>query len=163
MIGTYDMLTLHQVQSKDRLSFIAFRRYHSIRQFEIITSITVVDHAGRIPRYTVVYERRSTRYSVRLMVSVEVDEGHTRPSICSIYKSANWNEREVWDIYGIGFTNHPDLRRLLTDYGFEGHPIRKEFPLSGYEEVRYDEGAKRVISEEIERAQQMRSIGKQEV
>lgn len=136
-----------------------FRRYHSHSQYEVLTHRTAVDHAGRAPRYTLRYERRSVRYGTRLRVTVDREEGVTVPSICSIYKAANWNEREVWDRYGIGFTGHPDLRRILTDYGFEGHPMRKEFPLTGYEEVRYDEGLKRVVTEPKERAQEIRKQG----
>ena len=136
-----------------------FRRHHSHRQFEVLTHMTAVDHAGRTPRYTLRYERRSVRFATRLRVSVDREEGVTVPSLCGIYKAANWNEREVWDMYGIGFTGHPDLRRILTDYGFEGHPMRKEFPLTGYEEVRYDEGLKRVVSEPKERSQEIRKQG----
>lgn len=141
---------------RDRMMF---RRYHSHCQFEVLTQITAVDHAGRTPRYTLVYERRSVRYGTRRRVSVDREEGVTVPSVCPIYKAANWNEREVWDMFGIGFTGHPDLRRILTDYGFEGHPMRKEFPLTGYEEVRYDEGLKRVVSEPKERSQEIRKQG----
>jgi NADH:ubiquinone oxidoreductase subunit C len=137
-----------------------YRRFHSHTQYSVRTQICGVDKAPKSPRFEVVYDRLSVRYSTRRRLVVPREEGETRPSCVDIYAAANWNEREVWDMYGIGFTGHPDLRRLLTDYGFEGHPMRKEYPLTGYEEVRYDEGLKRVVSEPLELSQRMRSMEK---
>jgi NADH dehydrogenase (ubiquinone) Fe-S protein 3 len=105
-----------------------------------------------------VYNLLSVHYNARIRVKTYTDELTPVESASSVYLSADWFEREIWDMYGIFFTNHPDLRRILTDYGFEGHPLRKDFPLSGYTEVRYDDELKRIVSEPIELAQEFRKF-----
>jgi len=134
------------------------RRDHTDFQYESLIDVAGVDYPGRERRFEVVYHRLSVRYAKRLRVKVRVDERGRVPSIVSVYSVANWIEREVWDRLGVGFEGHPDRRRILTDYGFEGHPRRKDFPLTGYTEVRYDEEAKRVVSEPVEVSQALRSV-----
>jgi len=133
-------------------------RDHTGLQYKVLTDVTAVDYPERAQRFEVVYNRLSVRYGVRLLVKVRVDELQTVPTRTGRYKSANWMERERWDMFGIGVEGHPDLRRILTDYGFEGHPIRKDFPLTGYTEVRYDESQKRVVSEPVELSQEFRAF-----
>ena len=133
-------------------------RDHTNSQFKSLTDITAVDYPDREKRFEVVYNLLSIRYNSRLRVKTHVDELTPVPSVTSIFSAANWFEREVWDFFGIYFSNHPDLRRILTDYGFEGHPLRKDFPLSGYVEVRYDDEQKRVVTEPLEMTQEYRSF-----
>jgi NADH:ubiquinone oxidoreductase subunit C len=129
---------------------------HSRRQCKVRTDRTAIDRPQQKKRFRVVYNRRSMKYSYRRRVQVELSERERRPSIVGRYKAANWLERERWDIFGVGIANHPDRRRLLSDYGKEGHPIRKDYPLTGYKEVRYDEARKRVVREPVERTQEIR-------
>ena len=135
-------------------------RDHSHCQFKILIDITAVDYIqrGEEKRFEVIYMLLSTRFSTRVNVKVIVDGFEGVPSITNLFPAGNWFEREVWDMFGIFFHNHPDLRRLLTDYGFEGHPMRKDFPLSGFTEVRYDEKKKSVVSEPLELAQEFGSF-----
>lgn len=109
-------------------------------------------------RFEVIYNLLSLRFNTRIRVKTYTDELTPIDSVTGIYKSANWLEREVWDMYGVFFANHPDLRRILTDYGFQGHPQRKDFPLSGYVELRYDDEKKRVVCEPLEFAQEFRKF-----
>ena len=109
-------------------------------------------------RFEIVYNLLSLRFNSRVRVKTYTDELTPIESVNDIFKAANWNEREVWDMYGVYFTNHPDLRRILTDYGFEGHPLRKDFPLSGYVECRYDDEVRRVVQEPVELAQEFRKF-----
>nr|YP_007890531.1 NADH dehydrogenase subunit 9 [Andalucia godoyi]AGH24025.1 NADH dehydrogenase subunit 9 [Andalucia godoyi] len=143
-------------------SFIAetlrFLRDHTQSQFESLVEITAIDYPERENRFDVVYCLLSYHYNTRLIVKTMVSEMTPLVSVTSLYPSANWYEREVWDLFGIYFVNHPDLRRIMTDYGFEGHPLRKDFPLSGYIEVRYDDEQKRVVTEPLELAQEFRSF-----
>lgn len=129
---------------------------HSRRRCKVRTDRTAVDRPQKEKRFRVVYNRRSRKYAIRRRVEVEVGERERRPSMVERYKGANWMERERWDMYGVGIGGHPDRRRLLSDYGKEGHPMRKDYPLSGYKEVRYDEGRKRVVREPVERSQERR-------
>jgi NADH/F420H2 dehydrogenase subunit C len=133
-----------------------FLRDHEGCLFKILIDILVVDHPSRKKRFSLIYCLLSTKYNARVRVKVYIDELTFVNSITNIYKSSCWMEREVWDMNGIFFENHPDLRRILTDYGFEGYPLRKDFPLSGYTEVRYDDSQKRVISENLEMSQEYR-------
>uniref|UniRef100_A0A6G9IG12 NADH dehydrogenase [ubiquinone] iron-sulfur protein 3 n=2 Tax=Roya TaxID=43942 RepID=A0A6G9IG12_9VIRI len=133
-----------------------FLKYHTNTRFSILVDICGVDYPSRKDRFEVVYNLLSIHYNCRIRVEVSVNEITPINSVVDIFSSAGWWEREVWDMFGIYFSNHPDLRRILTDYGFEGHPLRKDFPLSGYFEVRYDDSFKRVISEPIEMAQEFR-------
>ena len=125
-------------------------------QFKCLTDIAGIDFIRNDSRLAVSYNLLSVRFNQRIRVITFLDELEVIPSITSIFKCSNWLEREVWDLYGIYFRSHPDLRRILTDYGFEGHPLRKDFPLSGYVECRYDESQKRVVSESLELAQDFR-------
>ncbi|MDA7984955.1 MAG: NADH-quinone oxidoreductase subunit C [Alphaproteobacteria bacterium] len=123
-----------------------------------LTDITAVDAPERGERFDLVYGLLSMHHNFRLRVKVAVGEDETVPSLCGLYPVANWLEREVWDMFGIPFGDHPDLRRILTDYGFEGHPLRKDFPLTGHVEVRYDEERKAVIYESVHLQQAYRSF-----
>ncbi|XP_069162624.1 NADH dehydrogenase [ubiquinone] iron-sulfur protein 3, mitochondrial-like [Procambarus clarkii] len=137
---------------------ISFLKDHTNAQYTSLSDLCGVDIPTRAYRFEVVYNLLSLRYNARIRVKTYADELMPVDSICDVHKAANWYEREVWDMYGIFFANHPDLRRILTDYGFEGHPLRKDFPLSGYVEVRYDDEAKRVVVEPIELAQEYRKF-----
>lgn len=133
-----------------------FLKYNTYTRFQVLIDICGVDYPSRKRRFEVVYNLLSTRYNSRIRVQTSVDEITRISSVVSLFPSAGWWEREVWDMFGVYFITHPDLRRILTDYGFEGHPLRKDFPLSGYVEVRYDDSEKRVVSEPIEMTQEFR-------
>ncbi len=126
--------------------------------FEQVMDICGVDWPERAERFDVVYNLLSVGLNHRLRVIVTTDETHPVPSVCTIWPVATWWEREAWDMYGIIFSDQPDLRRILTDYGFEGHPLRKDFPLTGYVEVRYDEDRKQVIYEPVRLTQDFRNF-----
>jgi len=126
--------------------------------FEMLMDICGVDYPDRENRFEVVYNLLSLRHNQRIRVKVAVGEGVVVPSVHDIFPSASWFERECWDMYGVFFTEHPDLRRLLTDYGFDGHPFRKDFPLTGYVEVRYDDEERRVVYEPVKLTQAFRSF-----
>lgn len=141
----------------DHLPRVARRlRDHQSTQRTVFTDRTAVDYPHEDERFQVVYQLLSLRWNARLRVKVAVDEGTPVPSLVAVYPAANWFEREVYDRFGVRFTGHPDRRRILTDYGFRGHPRRKDFPLSGFTEVRYDEGQKRVVAEPLELSQNRR-------
>jgi NADH-quinone oxidoreductase subunit C len=127
-------------------------------QFKQLVDICGVDHPERPNRFDVVYNFLSYAHNLRARVKVETDESTPVPSLTELFSSANWYEREAWDLYGIYFSGHPDLRRILTDYGFEGHPLRKDFPLTGYVELRYDDEQKRVVYEPVELTQDFRNF-----
>nr|YP_003434217.1 NADH dehydrogenase subunit 9 [Chattonella marina]BAI70564.1 NADH dehydrogenase subunit 9 [Chattonella marina] len=147
------------VPSKYLLESIYFLKFHTQSQYKILTSISGVDYPQYQQRFEIVYDLLTLVYNNRLRVKTYVDEVTPLPSIISVFPCSNWWEREVWDLFGVFFLNHPDLRRILTDYGFEGHPLRKNFPLSGYVEVRYDESQKRVVCEPIKQlSQEFRSF-----
>ena len=124
--------------------------------FRLLMDITAVDRPGNSPRFDVVYHLLSIRHNMRVRVVIGADEETPVPSVCDVFSSANWFERETWDMYGVMFSGHPDLRRILSDYGFEGHPLRKDFPLTGYVEVRYDDEQKRVVYEPVKLVQEFR-------
>ena len=126
--------------------------------FKILIDITAVDFPERGERFEIVYNLLSLSHNQRIRVTVSTDENTPVPSMVSLFSAAGWFEREVWDMFGVFFTDHPDLRRMLTDYGFEGHPLRKDFPLTGYVEVRYDEEQKRVVYEPVTLTQDFRSF-----
>ena len=144
--------------TKNILVLLKILKFHINYQYKILTAISGVDLIGKKYRFSVVYELLSLTFNSRIRVKLFMDEISSGVSISNLYINANWWEREIWDLYGIYFENHPDLRRILTDYGFEGHPMRKDFPLSGHVEVRYDESKKRVITETVELAQEFRSF-----
>ena len=131
---------------------------NSLVPFDQLIDITAIDYPDSIPRFEVVYILLSSVSRKRLIVKIRVNEGDLVKSSTGIFKSANWSEREIWDMFGIFFSGHPDLRRLLTDYGFEGHPLRKDFPLTGHTEVRYSEDQKKVISEPVKLEQNYRNF-----
>lgn len=145
-----------QIQSDAVLPFFEYIKNHTNIQMKVLLDVTAVDYPTRKQRFEVVYHLLSVQYNTRLRVKTCVDEMTALPSIGHIYPTASWFEREIWDLFGVFFSNHIDLRRILTDYGFEGHPLRKDFPLSGYIEARYDESEKRVLLEPIEMAQDFR-------
>jgi NADH-quinone oxidoreductase subunit C len=126
--------------------------------FEQLIDICGVDYPEREKRFDVVYHLLSPRKNARLRVKCEADADTAVPSVVDIFPGANWYEREAYDMYGILFSGHPDLRRILTDYGFQGHPLRKDFPLTGYVEVRYDDDQKRVVYEPVKLTQEFRSF-----
>lgn len=127
-------------------------------RFECLIDICGVDYPERTERFEVVYHLLSLRKNQRIRVKLATDEDAPVPSVNEIFPAANWFEREAYDMYGILFSNHPDLRRLLTDYGFQGYPLRKDFPLTGYVEVRYDDEQKRVVYEPVKLNQEFRSF-----
>nr|YP_010890615.1 NADH dehydrogenase subunit 9 [Lycopodium japonicum]WJK71474.1 NADH dehydrogenase subunit 9 [Lycopodium japonicum] len=133
-----------------------FLKYHTNTRFQVSIEICGVDYPSRKQRFEVVYNSLSVDYNTRIRILTSYDEITPICSVVGIFPSAGWWEREVWDMFGVFLSNHPDLRRILTDYGFEGHPLRKDFPLSGYVEVRYDDSEKRVVSEPIEMTQEFR-------
>ncbi len=135
-----------------------FLRDDASCQFAQLTDICGVDYPGREKRFEVVYNLLSFKHNARIRVKVATDEKTPVPTACSVYSAAGWYEREVWDMYGVMFSGHPDLRRILTDYGFDGHPQRRDFPLTGYVELRYDEEQKRVVYEPVKLNQAYRSF-----
>lgn len=140
------------------LGVIGFLRDNEKCQFTQLIDICGVDFPERIQRFEVVYNLLSVRKNLRIRVKTTTDEKSTVPSCVDLFPAANWFEREAWDMYGIMFAGHPDLRRLLTDYGFEGFPLRKDFPLTGYVEVRYDDEKKRVVYEPVKLTQEFRNF-----
>jgi NADH-quinone oxidoreductase subunit C len=126
--------------------------------FEVLIDLCGVDYPERSRRFDVVYHLLSPRNNQRLRVKCETDEDTPVPSVVGVFAAANWYEREAYDMFGILFSGHPDLRRILTDYGFQGHPLRKDFPLTGYVEVRYDDDSKRVVYEPVRLTQEFRSF-----
>lgn len=135
---------------------IFFFKNHTYSRFKSLSDICAVDYPNRLWRFEVVYNLLSLDFSSRIRIKVKVDEILGITSIVEIFPAANWYERESWDMLGIFFENHPDLRRILTDYGFDGFPLRKDFPLSGYLELRYSDLQKRVISEPVQLSQEYR-------
>ncbi|XP_043273956.1 NADH dehydrogenase [ubiquinone] iron-sulfur protein 3, mitochondrial [Venturia canescens] len=135
---------------------LSFLKDHHNAQFASLADITAVDVPSRPYRFELIYCLLSLRFNTRVRVKSYTDELTPIDSATCIFKAANWYEREVWDMFGIFFSDHPDLRRILTDYGFEGHPLRKDFPLTGYIEVRYDDEMKRVVAEPLELTQEFR-------
>ncbi|ESR25114.1 NADH-quinone oxidoreductase subunit C [Lutibaculum baratangense] len=150
-------LTL-EVSATEILSVMRFLHDDQRCQFVSFIDLCGVDWPERERRFDVVYHLLSPRQNQRIRVKVRTDEDTPVASICSIWPAANWFEREAYDLYGILFSGHPDLRRILTDYGFEGHPMRKDFPLTGYVEVRYDEERKRVVYEPVRLTQEFRTF-----
>lgn len=133
-----------------------FLKNHINTQYKQLVDVTAVDYPSQSLRFTVVYNLSSFVYNSRIRIKTCVAEVEPVASVTEVYPCAAWAEREVWDMFGIFFSRHPDLRRILTDYGFKGHPLRKDFPLSGYVEVRYDDSEKRVITEPLELSQEFR-------
>jgi NADH-quinone oxidoreductase subunit C len=145
-------------KAADIVAVMRFLREDAHCQFWNLIDITAVDWPGREHRFDVVYHLLSPKQNVRIRVKAEADEATPVPSIIDVFPGADWMERETYDLYGIVFSGHPDMRRILTDYGFEGHPLRKDFPLTGYVEVRYDEDRKQVVNEPVRLTQDFRSF-----
>jgi NADH-quinone oxidoreductase subunit C len=137
---------------------LQFLRDDARCRFTVLVDICGVDYPDREQRFEVVYNLLSMALNQRIRIKIETDENTPVPSVIGLYSSAGWWEREAWDLYGIAFAGNPDLRRILTDYGFEGHPLRKDFPLTGYVELRYDEEQKRVVYEPVKLTQEFRSF-----
>jgi NADH-quinone oxidoreductase subunit C len=146
------------IDSEDLIDVTLFIKTNENTKFRQLMDVTVVDYPENIQRFKVVYLFLSHEFNQRIILSYTISENEVIPSLTSIYPAANWMEREVFDMYGVKFKDHPDLRRILTDYGFEGHPLRKDFPLTGHTEVRYSEDQKKVISEPVKLEQNYRNF-----
>ena len=146
------------IDEKDLCEVILFLKNNSKTKFRQLIDITVVDYPEQPQRFKVVYLFLSHEFNQRVIISYSITENEVIPSLTSIFPSANWMEREVFDMYGVNFKDHPDLRRILTDYGFEGHPLRKDFPLTGHTEVRYSEDQKKVVNEPVKLEQNYRNF-----
>jgi len=146
------------IDSQDLIDVILFIKSNENTKFRQLIDITAVDYPENIKRFKVVYLFLSHEFNQRIILSYLISENEMIPSLTAIYPAANWMEREVFDMYGVKFKNHPDLRRILTDYGFEGHPLRKDFPLTGHTEVRYSEDQKKVIKEPVKLEQNYRNF-----
>jgi NADH-quinone oxidoreductase subunit C len=160
VLGTaiiHDQLIV-SARREEILPVLTFLRDDPRCQFKLLSDLCGVDYPDRPERFEVVYNLLSLKLNQRIRVKVTTDEENSVPSVTGVFRAAGWFEREAWDLFGIYFADHPDLRRLLTDYGFEGHPLRKDFPLTGYVEVRYDEDQKRVVYEPVRLTQEFRSF-----
>ena len=145
-------------RASDIVTVATFLKTDAACQFICIIDITAVDWPGREQRFDVVYHFLSPRLNQRIRIKVMADETTLVPSLVDVFRGADWFERETYDLYGVLFTGHPDMRRILTDYGFEGHPLRKDFPLTGFVEVRYDDEQKRVVYDKVRLAQEFRTF-----
>ena len=146
------------IDNEDLLDVTLFIKSNENTKFRQLIDITVVDYPENAQRFKVVYLFLSHEFNQRIILSYLIGENEVISSLTSIYPAANWMEREVFDMYGVKFKDHPDMRRILTDYGFEGHPLRKDFPLTGHTEVRYSEDQKKVISEPVKLEQNYRNF-----
>ena len=146
------------IEDNDLIEVILFLKTNSITKFRQLIDITAVDYPEKDRRFKMVYLLLSHETNTRIVIDYNIKEGEVVPSLTSIYPSANWMEREVFDMYGIEFKDHPDLRRILTDYGFNGHPLRKDFPLTGHNEGRYREDEKKVVYEPVKLEQNYRNF-----
>jgi NADH-quinone oxidoreductase subunit C len=153
----FDQLTV-MVQAEKIVEIVKYLRDEPSLRFINITDVTAVDYPGREKRFDVVYHLLSPTLNTRIRLRAEADETTQVPSIIDVFPGADWFERETYDLYGVIFIGHPDMRRLLTDYGFEGHPLRKDFPLTGFVEVRYDDQEKRVLYEPVRLNQEFRKF-----
>jgi len=153
----FDQLFI-DIDIENIISTILFLKTNEKCRFKQLIDITAVDYPEKEKRFKIVYLLLSHENNLRIIINVHIDERVIVPSIAKIFPSANWMEREVFDMYGVSFKGHPDLRRILTDYGFEGYPLRKDFPLTGHTEVRYSEAKKKVISEPVKLDQEYRDF-----
>ena len=140
------------------LPLLVFLRDDRDCRFRQLVDLCAVDWPDRQPRFDIVYHLLSHARNQRVRVKLRTGDDKPAPSVCAVFSAAGWYEREAWDLYGLFFADHPDLRRLLTDYGFDGHPLRKDFPLTGHVEARYDEGEKRVVYEPVSLTQDYRDF-----
>jgi NADH-quinone oxidoreductase subunit C len=146
------------IDSKDLIDVTLFIKTNENTKFRQLIDVTVVDYPENVQRFKLVYLFLSHEFNQRIILSYFINENEVVASLTSIFPAANWMEREVFDMYGVKFKDHPDLRRILTDYGFEGHPLRKDFPLTGHTEVRYSEELKKVIKEPVKLEQNYRNF-----
>ncbi|PPR34319.1 MAG: NADH-quinone oxidoreductase chain 5 [Alphaproteobacteria bacterium MarineAlpha6_Bin3] len=167
ILDSFKQITNHQIINNELIVSTSLSKLHSFLieikeknelKFEMLLDITAVDYPQRSKRFELVYNLLSLKNHLRLRVKVFLNDNEIPPSVTDIFKSAEWYEREVWDMYGISFSNNNDLRRILTDYGFEGHPLRKDFPLTGFVELRYDEGKKKVNYSKVKLTQDYRNF-----
>ena len=149
---------LIEINVEDLYSTILYLKTNDKCRFKQLIDITAVDYPEKYNRFKIVYLFLSHENNLRILLNINIEEKTSVPTISKIFPSANWMEREVFDMYGISFKDHPDLRKILTDYGFEGYPLRKDFPLTGYTEVRYSEDKKKVISEPVKLDQEYRDF-----
>ena len=147
-----------EIEKENMIDVTLFIKSDKDTKFRQLIDITAVDYPENAERFKIVYLFLSHEFNQRMILSYDISENEVISSLTSIFPSANWMEREVFDMYGVNFKDHPDLRRILTDYGFEGHPLRKDFPLTGHNEVRYSEGQKKVISEPVKLEQNYRNF-----
>ena len=147
-----------EIDSEDLIDVVLFVKTNKDTKFRQLIDITVVDYPERSKRFKIVYLFLSHEFNQRMILSYNISENEVIASLTPIFPSANWMEREVFDMYGVSFKDHPDLRRILTDYGFEGHPLRKDFPLTGHTEVRYSEDQKKVVNEPVKLEQNYRNF-----
>lgn len=152
-----DELSLHTAPA-GLIPIVSFLKYHTAAEFTQVSDITAVDYPTKDQRFEVVYNLLSVRFNSRIRVKTYADEATPVPSLTGLFEGALWYEREVYDMFGVFFSGHPDLRRIMTDYGFDGHPLRKDFPLTGYTELRYDEEKKRIVIEPLELTQAFRNF-----
>ena len=153
----HDQLYIN-IDTKDLIDVTLFIKTNDNTRFRQLIDITAVDYPENTQRFKMVYLFLSHEFNQRIILSYLINENEVIPSLTTLYPAANWMEREVFDMYGVKFKDHPDLRRILTDYGFEGHPLRKDFPLTGHAEVRYNEEQKKVISEPVKLEQNYRNF-----
>jgi len=153
----HDQLYIN-IENEDLIDVTLFIKNNENTKFRQLMDVTVVDYPENAQRFKVVYLFLSHEFNQRIILSYLISENEVIPSLTPIYPAANWMEREVFDMYGVKFKDHPDMRRILTDYGFEGHPLRKDFPLTGHTEVRYSEEQKKVISEPVKLEQNYRNF-----
>ncbi len=153
----FDELTII-VKPQEITSALKFLHGDKKYKFDQLISICGADYPSRLKRFEVIYHMLSVRQNLRIRIKIAVDESEFVPSATGIFPCANWYEREVWDMYGVKFSHHPDMRRILTDYGFEGHPLRKDFPLTGNVEVRYNLESKKVENEPVSLTQEFRNF-----
>ena len=147
-----------ETDKEDFIDIILFIKTNKDTKFRQLIDITAVDYPENAQRFKMVYLFLSHEFNQRIILNYSISENEVIPSLTKIFPAANWMEREVFDMYGVFFKDHPDLRRILTDYGFEGHPLRKDFPLTGHTEVRYSEDQKKVISEPVKLEQNYRNF-----
>ena len=146
------------IDKDDLIDVILFIKTNQDTKFRQLIDITAVDYPEKSQRFQIVYLFLSHEFNQRIIIRYSISENEVIPTLTNIFPAANWMEREVFDMYGVSFKDHPDLRRILTDYGFEGHPLRKDFPLTGHTEVRYSEDQKKVISESVKLEQNYRNF-----
>jgi len=154
---SFDQLFI-DINVENIISTILFLKTNEKCKFKQLIDITAVDYPQKENRFKIIYLLLSHENNLRIIINISINEKTIVPSIAKVFPSANWMEREVFDMYGISFKDHPDLRRILTDYGFDGHPLRKDFPLTGHSEVRYSEEKKKVISEPVKLDQEYRNF-----